>query len=286
MVAEQWFAVAAECAQRAGGQPAELPAEKQNRRAVWCVFTSGEQEKDEAEANKQQAASAREYDDKLEGEFQKIYDGILALVDRNLNPTASTEESTVIYYKTHGGVEVQLVDEVVDMLVVSQKEVPAIQQVQKIVEIAQVQYMGKIGDVSVVTKRRVPTVQTAQKTEEVPKVQFLDPVAGVPVVMQRQLPQGRIKEQSQVAEEIVEIAQLDVFEKIAETPQTQTIHGTQALESFGTTLVCQVAKMGLTESASVMFVSELVEDSKAFSQTMVQQSSLEQIIAKPCFFSY
>ena len=286
------------------------------------VQSGGEQENDETEANKQQAASAREYDDKLEGELQKIYDGILALVDTNLNLTASTEESTVIYYKTHGGVEVQLVDEVVDMLVVLQMQVPSIQQVQqtvvdvpvvlrrqapmiqevlKTVEIAQVQYVGKIGDVSVVTKRRVPTVQTAQKTEEVTKVQFLDLVAGVPVVMQRQLSQGRIKErtveqtvddsvpQSQVAEETVEIAQLDVFEKIAETPQTQTIQGTQAPESLGTALVCQVAQMGPTESASAMFVStpvpqvveELVEASKAFSQHRVQQSSMELIIANP-----
>ena len=67
MVAERCLTAMADL-QRAGGQPAELPAEKQNRRAVWCVFTSGEQEDDETEANKQQAASAREYDDKLEGE--------------------------------------------------------------------------------------------------------------------------------------------------------------------------------------------------------------------------
>ena len=33
--------------------------------------------------------------------------------------------------------------------------------------------------------------------------------------------------QSQVAEETVEIAQLDVFEKIVEIPEIQTGHGTQ-----------------------------------------------------------
>ena len=221
MVAELWFVVVAECVQRAGGQPAELPAEKQNRRAVWCVFASVEQ-RDDAEDNNQEAASAREYDDKLEGELQKIYDGVLALVDRSLNLTASTKESTVIYYKTKGGVEVQFIDEVVDMSVVSQRQVPAIQQVQKIVvdvpvmlrrqapmiqkglktvEIAQVQYIGKIGDVFVVTKRHVPTVQTVQKTEEVLQVQLLDPVAGVLVMMRRREPVP------QTTEEIMEISQ-------------------------------------------------------------------------------
>ena len=109
-----------------------------------------------------------------------------------------------------------------------------------------------------------------------------------PVVQVEHVPQ------SQVAEETVEIAQLDVFEKIAETPQTQTIQGTH----LGTTSVCQMAQTGHvevveietslhTESASAMFVStpvpqaaeELVEASKAFSQNRVQQSSMEQIIA-------
>ena len=120
----------------------------------------------------------------------------------------------------------------------------------------------------------------------------MNKVVDGPVVQVEHVPQ------SQVAEETAEIAQLDVFEKNAETPQTQTIQGTQAPESLGTTPVCQVAQTGHvevveietslpTESASAMFVStpvpqaveELVEASKAFSQNRVQQSSMEQIIA-------
>ena len=237
MVAERCLAAMA-VLQRVGGQPAELPAEKQNRRAVWCVFISGEQEDDETEADKQQAASAREYDDKLESELQKIYDGVLSLVDRSLSPTASKGESTVIHYKTKGGVEVQLIDEVVDMSVVSQRQVPAneqlqktvvdvpevlrrqapmIQMVLKIVEGPQVQYIGKIGDVSVVTKRHVPTVQTAQETEEVPQVQFIDPVADVPVMMQRRGPVP------QTTEEVMEVAKLMPQERIRERIVEKTI---------------------------------------------------------------
>ena len=66
-----------------------------------------------------------------------------------------------------------------------------------------------------------------------------------PVVQVEHVPQ------SQVAEETVEIAQLDVFEKIAETPQTQTIQGTQAPESLGTTPVCQVAQTGHVEVVEI-----------------------------------
>ena len=35
----------------------------------------------------------------MEGELQKIRDGILAIMDKNLIPLASTDESKVLYYK-------------------------------------------------------------------------------------------------------------------------------------------------------------------------------------------
>ena len=105
--------------------------------------------------------------------------------------------------------QVQLTDEIVDVSVVSQGEVPAIHQVKKTaedepvmwrrqamiqkvpktVEVPQVQHVDEIIDESIVTQRGVHTIQTAQKTEEVPKVQFLDPVVDIPVSMQRQVQQ-------------------------------------------------------------------------------------------------
>ena len=41
----------------------------------------------------------REYIAEVEGELQKIRDGILAIMDKNLIPVASTDESKVLYYK-------------------------------------------------------------------------------------------------------------------------------------------------------------------------------------------
>ena len=50
----------------------------------------------------QLATHAREYVAKVEGELQKIRDGILALMDENLIPSASTGECKVFYYKMKG----------------------------------------------------------------------------------------------------------------------------------------------------------------------------------------
>merc|ERR1712012_78185 len=57
---------------------------------------------EKSKGNEQQASYAREYVAKVEGELQKICDGILALMDKNLIPSASTGESKVFYYKMKG----------------------------------------------------------------------------------------------------------------------------------------------------------------------------------------
>ena len=103
----------AEYMQRVGEQPAELSVEERNllsvayknavgsRRAAWRIITSVEQ-KEKTKGNDQQASYAREYVAKVEAELQKICDGILALMDKNLIPSASTGESKVFYYKMKG----------------------------------------------------------------------------------------------------------------------------------------------------------------------------------------
>ena len=69
-----------------------------NRRAAWRVITSvGQKEKSKGE--EQLASYAREYVVKVEGELQKIREGVLALMDKNLIQLASTDESKVLYYK-------------------------------------------------------------------------------------------------------------------------------------------------------------------------------------------
>ena len=103
-------AVMAEYVQRVGEQPSELLVEEWNllsaiyknavgnRRAAWRVITSVEQ-KETSKGDEKLVSNAREYVEKVESELQKIRDGILALVDKNLVPSPSTDETKVSYYK-------------------------------------------------------------------------------------------------------------------------------------------------------------------------------------------
>ena len=68
-----------------------------SRRAAWRVITSIEQN-EKSKSEEQLASHAREYIAEVEGELQKIRDGILALMDKNLIPLVSTDESKVLYY--------------------------------------------------------------------------------------------------------------------------------------------------------------------------------------------
>ena len=58
--------------------------------------------------------------------------------------------------------------------VVVQRQVPAIQKVQKTGEVPQVQYIDRIMDLLVVKRHLEPTIQTEQKTAEVRHAQNLD----------------------------------------------------------------------------------------------------------------
>ena len=68
-----------------------------NRRAAWRVITSIEQ-KEKSKCEEHLASHAREYVAKVEGELQKIRDGIVALMDKNLVSSVSTGESQAFYY--------------------------------------------------------------------------------------------------------------------------------------------------------------------------------------------
>ena len=70
------------------------------RRAVRRVIISVKQRK-KIEGNKQ-AAYAREYAVQWEDELQKVYDGILTLMDENLISLESAKESMVFYCKVNG----------------------------------------------------------------------------------------------------------------------------------------------------------------------------------------
>ena len=56
------------------------------------------------------------------------------------------------------------------------------------------QYIDQIVELPVAMQGQIPTIRTVQRTVEVPQVQFLDPAVDVPVVVQRHAPQERIRE--------------------------------------------------------------------------------------------
>merc|ERR1719272_2674561 len=69
-----------------------------SRRAAWRIITSVEQ-KEKSKGNEGNAGFAKEYCGKVEKELQSICDKILALLDKNLIPAATSGDSKVFYQK-------------------------------------------------------------------------------------------------------------------------------------------------------------------------------------------
>ena len=267
MVAEQrcstTSAEMAEYMQRVREQSSELLVEEWNllslayknavgsRRAAWRVITSIEQ-KEKFKGKEELVLHAREYVAKVEGELQKIRDGILALMDKELIPSPGTDELKVLYYKMKSDYHRYLaefatsdamgkaagsvcVDHVEanqiaekDLVVnhpvrlatalnfsVFQSEV--FQNSDEASQMARVAFEDAITAL-VIDIPAVTQIPIVQKIIETPQLRCVGNVIGGPVVQVEHVPQ------SQVAEETVEIAQLDVFEKIVETPEIQTDH--------------------------------------------------------------
>merc|ERR1740138_1639186 len=96
--------------QSVGKLPDELSVEERNllsvayknavgsRRAAWRIITSVAQ-KENSKGNASQEAWAKEYCKKVESELQKICETILGVLDSNLIPKASSDESKVFYHK-------------------------------------------------------------------------------------------------------------------------------------------------------------------------------------------
>ena len=69
--------------------------------------------------------------------------------------------------------QIQLIDEVVDVPVVVQRQVPTVEKVQKTVKVRQVQFIDKVVDAPVIVQRQVPAIQVAQKTVKDPQTQSI-----------------------------------------------------------------------------------------------------------------
>merc|ERR1712228_967639 len=93
-----------------GDAGAELTTEERNllsvayknavgsRRAAWRIITSVEQ-KEKTKGNEENAKYAKEYCTKVEAELDKICNTILGVLDANLVPKSTADESKVFYLK-------------------------------------------------------------------------------------------------------------------------------------------------------------------------------------------
>ena len=190
-------------------------------------IVTGVEQNDKTEANERQAASAREFVIKVEDELQKFRHGILALMDKNLIPSAIIKKSKMhVAYAEAMKITENSIDEVVDMPVVLQRQEQMIQKTRKTVELPRVQCVDKISDASVVTQRGVPTVQTVQKTAEAPQTQFLNRGENVPQTMEEIMEVSQSMPREQFLERVVEETDVSVSyvkEEIIEVAQ----HGPQ-----------------------------------------------------------
>ena len=237
-----------------------------NRRAAWRVITSVEQ-KETSKGDEQLVSNAREYVEKVEGELQKIRDGILALMDKKLVPSASTDETKVSYYKmrsdyyryfaefatgeTKSKAGEGACDACVEANKIAENDLAVTHPVRLAMALS-----------SVVTQRQIPIDQTVQKTVETPQLQRTNRVIDGPVVQVEHLPQ------SQVAEETIEIPQLDAVEKIVETPEIQ-----DRIQQRNVEQIVNIPVLPVEE--------ELAEMSKAFSQNRARQRFGRQIVEPP-----
>merc|ERR1711874_967572 len=69
-----------------------------SRRAAWRIITSVEQ-KEKTKGNEENAKYAKEYCGKVEAELDKICNTILGVLDANLVPQTTSDESKVFYLK-------------------------------------------------------------------------------------------------------------------------------------------------------------------------------------------
>ena len=93
-----------------------------------------------------EADNAKEHAVQVEVELEKICDGLLVLMDKNLIPSASAGELKVFYYKmkgdhyrflaefTTGDTKSKVTNEAADVPVMLQRQVPVIRSVRKTVE--------------------------------------------------------------------------------------------------------------------------------------------------------
>ena len=277
MVAERGFSLAQQCTSERGSRehiseriakqivdaslddPVEewslLPLVYKNavdsRRAAWRVITSIEQN-EKSKSEEQLASHAREYIAEVEGELQKIRDGILALMDKNLIPLVSTE-SKVLYYKMKSDYYRYLA------------ECATYDAKGKATEDTCAAYAKatKIAEKDLAVTALITDVITRLQTEslDVCMSQVVEQVSEVPKTSSRN------RTSHCTAEQIVDVSVSERVEQLAEMPKivSQDRIQQQTLEH-------------IVDTPGPQAVEELAEISKVFSQDRVQQRFGKQTI--------
>ena len=171
-----------------------------NRRAAWRIIASAEQ-KGKTKAYEQQAADAREYAIVLEAELQRIYAGILALMDENLIPSASTGEPKAFYSEKKDDYYRFLAERATGD---AKRQAPMIQKVLKTVEAPQMQYSDRIPQ------------RTAEQAVDAPVPQVTEEI----IEMFNVLSQDRVQQRN--VEQTTETPAVSLAEEIVEAPKAQT----------------------------------------------------------------
>ena len=223
-----------------------------NRRAAWRVITSVEQ-KETSKGEEQLVSNAREYVEKVEGELQKIRDGILALMDKKLVPSVNTDETKVFYYKMKSDYYRHLAEfatgetkskagesacvAYTEATEIAEKDLAVTALIMDVItrlqaeSLPQMQFIDKVVDVAVAAQRQIPiVVRTIQKTTDIPQLQCIDKVVDDPVVEEpaeffKASSQDRVQQRSRG--QIIETPAVSLAEKIVEVPVIQAQGKTQ-----------------------------------------------------------
>ena len=149
-------------------------------------------------------------------QFFNKFDDMLVDVQQQIRPMTQTVQ------KTTEIPQLQFPDQVVDVPVVVQRQVPSIETVQKTVEVPQTQSIVKelrskfeVAHTNKVHARNQPdknrAIRNAHKTVEVPRVHYIDKVADIPVDMQRQVSTTQAAQDIEEVEDVSALTQSEVL---------------------------------------------------------------------------
>ena len=180
----------------------------------WRVITSVEQ-KEKSQGEEQLASYAREYIAKVENALQKIREGVLALMDKKLVPSPSTDESKAFYYRMKSDYYRHLAEFATGKTRSKAGEDAGVDYAEatKIAE-------NDLALSSVVAQRQIPIDQTI----EIPAVSLAENVVEMPVTQTQEKMQQAANTHVQHVVNTIKVQKPVIQQKITETSQLQFLN--------------------------------------------------------------